>query len=169
MGLRLSIVGKGIFPSWGALSADIVTIALAQHLGVPLPTEFEEAEERRKKQESAIALSERIPTLCIGCPHRGTAYAVKQVMKGKGVVGSDIGCYGMLRREPWQLTDWSICMGGGIGVAQGMSHKLDNGPLISFIGDSTFFHAGLEPVLNAAYYDSNVLLIIFGPDAGPRY
>jgi indolepyruvate ferredoxin oxidoreductase alpha subunit len=41
-----------------------------------------------------------------------------------------------------------------------MSHKLDNGPLISFIGDSTFFHAGLEPVLNAAYYDSNMLLII---------
>jgi indolepyruvate ferredoxin oxidoreductase alpha subunit len=160
LGLRLSIVGKDILPGWGALSADLVTIALAQHLAIPLPTEFQEAEERRKKQESTLALSERIPTLCIGCPHRGTAYAVKQVMKGKGVVGSDIGCYGMLRREPWQLTDWSICMGGGIGVAQGMSHKLDNGPLISFIGDSTFFHAGLEPVLNAAYYDSNMLLII---------
>jgi indolepyruvate ferredoxin oxidoreductase alpha subunit len=160
LGLKISIIGKEILPSWGALSTDMVTIALAKQLGVVLPTGFREAEERRKKQQSPVTLSERIPTLCVGCPHRGSAYAVKQTLKGKRVIGSDIGCYGMLRREPWELTDWSLCMGGGIGVAQGMSHKLDDVPLISFIGDSTFFHAGLEPVLNAVFYDSNVLLII---------
>ncbi|MFC1945137.1 thiamine pyrophosphate-dependent enzyme [Chloroflexota bacterium] len=158
--IRIKIIGKEIIPGWGALSPDILIDILANYFNIQPSEEILEVQKREKKQENSFQLSERIPTLCIGCPHRGSAYAVKKALKGKGVIGSDIGCYGMLRREPWRLTDWSICMGAGIGIAQGMSHKLESVPLVSFIGDSTFFHSGLEPVLNAAYYDSNMLLII---------
>lgn len=102
----------------------------------------------------------RVRTFCVGCPHRGVAYGIKKATKGKHVIGTDIGCYAMMEGPPFQLGDFKICMGGGIGSAQGLSRKVQGTPVIAFIGDSTLFHAGLPSVLNAAYYDANVLLIV---------
>jgi indolepyruvate ferredoxin oxidoreductase alpha subunit len=67
----------------------------------------------------------------------------------------------MMEGPPFHLGDYKICMGGGIGAAQGLSRKIPDKPVIAFIGDSTFFHAGLPSVLNAAYNDANVLLMVF--------
>jgi indolepyruvate ferredoxin oxidoreductase alpha subunit len=159
--LKINIVGKEIFPPWGCLSATLVTRILSRHLKLDLPTELKELDERKiQDRESLMDVPERMPTLCSGCPHRGSAYAVRKATKGKAVYGSEIGCYSLLRQAPWKLTDYGICMGAGIGISQGMSHKLKGRPLVAFIGDSSLFHSGLPAVLNAAYYDAEVLLIV---------
>jgi indolepyruvate ferredoxin oxidoreductase alpha subunit len=66
----------------------------------------------------------------------------------------------MMEGPPFHLGQYKICMGAGIGAAQGLSHKSKDTPVIALIGDSTLFHAGLPSVLNAAYYDANVLLVV---------
>jgi indolepyruvate ferredoxin oxidoreductase alpha subunit len=66
----------------------------------------------------------------------------------------------MMEGPPFRLGDFKICMGAGIGVAQGVSRKIHETPVIAVIGDSTLFHAGLPAVLNAAYYDANVLFLV---------
>jgi indolepyruvate ferredoxin oxidoreductase alpha subunit len=66
----------------------------------------------------------------------------------------------MMESPPYHLGDYKICMGAGIGVAQGLSRKIHDRPVMALIGDSTLFHAGLPSVLNAAHNDANVLLIV---------
>jgi indolepyruvate ferredoxin oxidoreductase alpha subunit len=101
-----------------------------------------------------------VRTFCVGCSHRGVAYAIKKATKGKVTIGTDIGCYAMMESPPYHLGDYKICMGAGIGVAQGLSRKIHDRPVMALIGDSTLFHAGLPSVLNAAHNDANVLLIV---------
>ena len=59
----------------------------------------------------------------------------------------------------------STCMGAGISMAHGMAKVLDekadrkNRP-VAVIGDSTFFHTGMNSLLDVAYNQSDVLTII---------
>jgi indolepyruvate ferredoxin oxidoreductase, alpha subunit len=50
-------------------------------------------------------------------------------------------------------------MGSGIGIAHGIKRSTDQ-KVIAFIGDGTFFHSGIEGLLNAVYNKSNPLVII---------
>jgi indolepyruvate ferredoxin oxidoreductase alpha subunit len=54
-------------------------------------------------------------------------------------------------------------MGASIGMAHGMSKALKEkgkGKVIGVIGDSTFVHSGITPLLNMAYNKSDALIII---------
>ncbi|MBI2908984.1 MAG: 4Fe-4S binding protein [Chloroflexi bacterium] len=161
-GLKIPIVGKDLMPKTGALSPTTVALRLSEHSGLPLPSRFSAGIARREAMARTPGMisSQREGGLCAGCSHRGAAYALKKATGGNLVCGGDIGCYGNLSKEPWSLSDWSICMGAGIGIAQGVSHKVDDLPVVALIGDSTFFHAGLPSVLNAAYHRANVLLLL---------
>ena len=125
------------------------------------------ASKGKQRQEALLTTAEvrppvREPTLCPGCPHRGSGYAIKRATRKKNVIiGGDIGCHGLLGRPPYQLTKWpSFCMGAGLGITQGASHKVKDTQMIALIGDSTFFHAGLPLLLNAAQQNANLLLVI---------
>jgi len=50
-------------------------------------------------------------------------------------------------------------MGSSIGIAHGIK-KVSDQKLITFIGDSTFFHAGLPALINTVINKSNPLIII---------
>jgi indolepyruvate ferredoxin oxidoreductase alpha subunit len=54
-------------------------------------------------------------------------------------------------------------MGSGIGIANGMAQFLEekNQKLIAYIGDSTFFHTGIQPLLNALKNNLNMTILIF--------
>jgi len=177
LGLNVPLVGKEWFSPVGMLSPSRVAVDLSKGLGLPLPKQFNhlppEFSEETERLGGSLAFPSggsipmplfeaprRVRTLCVGCPHRAVAYGIKKATKGKHVIGTDIGCYAMMEGPPFHLGDFKICMGGGIGAAQGLSRKIHDTPVIAFIGDSTLFHAGLPSVLNAAYYDANVLLIV---------
>jgi len=102
----------------------------------------------------------RPPNLCPGCPHRGLFYVLGKL---GAFVSGDIGCYTLSFMKPLEGLDSCICMGASIGMAHGMSHALKEkgkGKVIGVIGDSTFIHSGITPLLNAAYNQSNVVIVI---------
>jgi indolepyruvate ferredoxin oxidoreductase alpha subunit len=102
----------------------------------------------------------RPPQLCPGCPYWLAFAAVKKAVDADKVIfGGDIGCYMIGALPPHEIYDYMFCMGSGIGIAHGIKRSTDQ-KVIAFIGDGTFFHSGIEGLLNAVYNKSNPLLII---------
>jgi indolepyruvate ferredoxin oxidoreductase alpha subunit len=102
--------------------------------------------------------------LCPGCPYWLVFAEVKKAVdENKVIFGGDIGCYMIGALPPHQIYDYMFCMGSGIGIAHGIK-KVTNQKVIAFIGDGTFFHSGIEGLLNAVYNGSNPLVIIMNND-----
>ncbi|MFP3208390.1 MAG: indolepyruvate ferredoxin oxidoreductase subunit alpha [Nitrososphaeria archaeon] len=156
-GLGVRIVGKmdGYFPLGYEYTPDVVAEAVASALGMrpPSPGLVELGEE----------LPPRPPVMCPGCPHRATYYAValalRQLKLRSVVFANDIGCYGMGFYKPFEMGDVTLCMGSSIGTANGFSQVTDQ-PVIAFIGDSTFFHAGLPALVNAVHNNHRMLVVV---------
>jgi indolepyruvate ferredoxin oxidoreductase alpha subunit len=102
----------------------------------------------------------RPPNLCAGCSHRATFYAVRKATEGfETIYPTDIGCYTLGFLPPLSMGDFLICMGSSIGTSCGFS-KVTNKKVISYIGDSTFFHAGIPGLVNAVFNNHNFTLIV---------
>ena len=105
-------------------------------------------------------LPQRPPNLCAGCSHRAAFYAVKKAAKGMDVIyPSDIGCYTLGFLPPISMGDFVVCMGASTGTSCGFSTVTDS-KVISFIGDSTFFHSGISGLINAVFNNHNFTLMI---------
>jgi indolepyruvate ferredoxin oxidoreductase alpha subunit len=104
-------------------------------------------------------LPSRPPNLCAGCPHRAMYYAIKEVYGPDAVYPSDIGCYTLGMLPPLSVADIVICMGSSIGTSCGISRVTDQ-KVVSFIGDSTFFHAGIPALINAVHHKHKFTLVI---------
>ncbi len=112
-------------------------------------------------QETTVKLPVRPPVLCAGCPHRASFYAVKTAMKGKKTVFcGDIGCYTLGNAMPLDMVDTCLCMGAGLGIAQGIGHIEPDTHCFAFVGDSTFFASAITGVINAVYNQANMTLVI---------
>jgi indolepyruvate ferredoxin oxidoreductase alpha subunit len=61
---------------------------------------------------------------------------------------------------PLDMVDTCLCMGGGITMAQGLSRVSPDTVYFAFIGDSTFFHSGVTGVINAAYNQTDIVVVI---------
>jgi indolepyruvate ferredoxin oxidoreductase alpha subunit len=72
---------------------------------------------------------------------------------------TDIGCYTLGFLPPLAMGDFLICMGSSIGTSGGFS-KVTDKKIVSFIGDSTFFHSGIPGLINAVFNNHNVTLVI---------
>jgi indolepyruvate ferredoxin oxidoreductase alpha subunit len=91
-------------------------------------------------------IPQRPPNLCAGCSHRATYYAVKKAAEGLGTIfPTDIGCYTLGVLPPLSTADFLLCMGSSVGTGCGFSTATDK-KVISFIGDSTFFHSGISTI-----------------------
>jgi indolepyruvate ferredoxin oxidoreductase alpha subunit len=104
-------------------------------------------------------LPPRPPVLCAGCGHRSVFYILKKL---KVAVMGDIGCYTLAVLPPLNSMDSTLCMGAGVGQALGME-KADPGlknKVVSVIGDSTFFHSGITPLIDNFYNSGAGLIII---------
>ena len=107
------------------------------------------------------ALPVRPPVLCAGCPHRASFYAVKLAMKGrKALFAGDIGCYTLGNAAPLDMCDTCLCMGAGLGIAQGVKRVDPDTCCFAFVGDSTFFASGISGVINAFYNQADMTLVI---------
>lgn len=107
-----------------------------------------------------LPLPPRPPVLCAGCPHRATYYAAKKAVGAEGAIYStDIGCYTLGVQPPLQCADLTLCMGASAGAAGGFA-QVTGQKVVAFIGDSTFFHSGIAPLINAVYNRHRFVLVI---------
>ena len=82
-------------------------------------------------------------------------------MKGrKTIFCGDIGCYTMGNAMPLDMVDTCLCMGAGLGIAQGVNHMEPDTSCFAFVGDSTFFAAAIPSVINAVYNQAEMTLIV---------
>ena len=110
-----------------------------------------------------IELNEEIhprpPALCPGCPHRDIYYAIMKVFKrSKSIYPSDIGCYTLGIAQG--AIDTILCMGASVSMASGLSIADKSKTIVATIGDGTFFHSGIPPLLNAIYQKHRFILVI---------
>ncbi|MBS7268423.1 MAG: 4Fe-4S binding protein [Candidatus Freyarchaeota archaeon] len=161
--LGVEILGKrnAFTPISGELNPLDVMVMLSKAYGKPLPTvpERKELREMIKPYEGMRRI-----VLCAGCPHRASAYAVKlaaKTFKGGSYIGiGDIGCYGMMGPPPLMAFTLTNCMGGSIGLANGIAKTGIDQPVVAFIGDSTFYHAGIPPLINATFNNAKFTTIV---------
>lgn len=148
--LGFTVHGKDTFPPFGEMTPDVIRQSVYG-----------------KMLDSAEGGSERIvprpPTLCAGCPHRGFFYEVgklKNVM-----ISGDIGCYTLGFAEPYNAMDINLCMGASISLGHGAQRVFDmqednRKRVVTVLGDSTFFHTGINSLINTVYNGSNTINII---------
>ncbi|MFH1237079.1 MAG: indolepyruvate ferredoxin oxidoreductase subunit alpha [Candidatus Aenigmatarchaeota archaeon] len=151
---RAEIHGKDILSRVGEYNPETIQAALAPFLKAKKP-DFSMHEAYLKK----IDLPVRKAVLCPGCPHRSTFYAVKKVMGDQTVWSGDIGCYVLGIQEPYKMEDYIISMGSSIGLAHGIQ-KVSDQKVVVFMGDSTFFHAGMPPLVNSVSHGTKPIIVI---------
>jgi indolepyruvate ferredoxin oxidoreductase, alpha subunit len=141
-------MGKNLFPITGELNPLIVEKSIfGKKFKAPEPV-FKEP------------LPPRPPNLCPGCPHRGVFHILKKL---KVVTMGDIGCYTLAAYPPLNSLDSCVCMGASIGMTHGMAKALGEsgkGKVIGVIGDSTFLHGGVHPLMDVAYNKSYATIIV---------
>ncbi len=105
----------------------------------------------------------RRPTLCPGCPHRASFYALRKVFR-KAIYPGDIGCYTLGLNL--NAVDTVLCMGAAISQAAGFYYAFkhnspeDTPEIAATIGDSTFFHSGIPALANAVVEGARFVLLI---------
>ncbi|MFO8020764.1 MAG: indolepyruvate ferredoxin oxidoreductase subunit alpha [Promethearchaeia archaeon] len=165
------IHGKDFLPNVGELSTDIIMKFFAKHYDIKNKYHLKRIAQKDKAlQEFLPKLPMREPTFCPGCQYRPVFYALKNATSEfkeetgiEYIYGGDIGCYTLSESYPFQLIDWVVCMGAGVGISNGLAQTIDlnKQKIIAFIGDSTFYHTGMQPLLNAIKKNLDILVVIF--------
>ena len=138
--------GKDIFPSYGELTPDVIRKSVFG-----------------KTNDTIDLVVNRPPGLCAGCPHRGFFY---ELGKRKNVmVTGDIGCYTLGFAPPYNAMDTTICMGASLSSghgAQKVFNMKENNKMrvVGVLGDSTFFHTGINSLLDVVYNKGNSISVI---------
>ena len=134
-------------------------------VGELLPEKIEAALYRFAGMKKNISVMTEMPgkrpTLCAGCPHRASFFAIKKAAP-KGIYTSDIGCYTLGLNLG--AVDTVLCMGAAISQAAGFYHAhkhMEKQPdIIATIGDSTFFHGGMPPLVNAVVQNVPIVVVV---------
>ncbi|MEW5921123.1 MAG: indolepyruvate ferredoxin oxidoreductase subunit alpha [Bacillota bacterium] len=154
--MGIEVKGKEIFPMVGEFSPTLVRqCAVAAEL---INESGAEAEAVATMAVNAAAkLPIRPPILCPGCGHRGMFNVLREA--GVLVLG-DIGCYTLGVAPPLNALHFTGCMGASIGVAHGVDKGKTKDRFVALLGDSTFFHAGLHPIVDVLYNQGTTTTII---------
>jgi len=136
--LGIKVIGKEKVPLIGELNPQILRDAF----GIPY----------EKKIFHLAEIPPRPPALCPGCPHTPVYYVLKML---KPIVTGDIGCYTLAALPPLSTTDSCVDMGASIGNAFGIElayrRRKEKPKIVAVIGDSTFFHSGITPLIDMVY------------------
>jgi indolepyruvate ferredoxin oxidoreductase alpha subunit len=149
LGAPLDVAGKdtGQVPQAGELTPEAVRKALGLR--------------DRPELSTPLSLPMRPPQLCRGCPHADAFRALRIALADheQAIVTGDIGCYALGALPPYDTLESCVCMGASIGMAKGAA-DVGAGPTVAVIGDSTFLHSGLTPLVDASAHDANLTVLI---------
>jgi indolepyruvate ferredoxin oxidoreductase alpha subunit len=141
----------GAVPEAGELLPEIIERIVAEFAGIVAPA----------GGDPVPAPGGRRPTLCAGCSHRASFYAIRQAAP-EGIYPSDIGCYTLGLNLGG--VDTVLCMGAAVSQAAGFYHAYrlagKTVDIVATIGDSTFYHAGIPPLIDAAVQGARFVLVI---------
>ncbi len=156
--ISAEIVGEKYIRNWGELNTPEVVTGISTYLDKPLDTSINQRLEKYQKYLSLVP--PRPPTFCPGCPERALLFSIRAATnEDETIYAGDIGCYVMSFFPPMGITDWVICMSGGLGAAVGAAMKTDQ-RILALMGDSTFYHTGIQILVNAVYNNADVILFI---------
>lgn len=167
--ILIPVLGKKIFPRHGELTPQIIISALENASIVDINLTYRDFNTEYNQFKQTIPRRE--PTFCPGCSHRNVFYSLRKTadkLKKKNIdviFGGDIGCYTMGMSPPYLAMDWLISMGAGIGIANGIGriykkYNNKNQRIVALIGDSTFFHSGIQGLLNILKENLNITFVI---------
>ncbi len=132
-----------------------------EHSPASIRQGFEECGFLEKSGRTAPLAAEAIPRpplLCAGCPHMTSYMALNGV---NARVAGDIGCYTLAAIEPLHAIHTTVAMGSSIGNAVGMAQSgNETRPVVATIGDSTFLHSGIPPLIDAVYSNANITVLL---------
>ncbi|NPB03820.1 MAG: indolepyruvate ferredoxin oxidoreductase subunit alpha [Thermotogae bacterium] len=154
--MGIDVIGKEYIPRDGELSPQRLKEALQEVLSLP-PQEY---------SYDVPPVAPRFPAMCPGCPHTPIFWILKKI---RATVMGDIGCYTLGALPPLNTMESTVEMGSSIGTAIGMELALGSTyaqpkkkrrPIVSVIGDSTFFHSGVTGLLDAVHNDHRGTIIV---------
>ena len=148
--LGINCHGKDVFPAYGEMTPDVIRKAVYGKTFDHLETNEE-------------LLVPRPPTFCAGCPHRGLFYELGR--RKDVVITGDIGCYTLGFAPPYNAMDCVVCMGASLGSGHGAQQVFNmvegnKKRVVGILGDSTFFHTGINGLLDIIYNNGNAISII---------
>lgn len=148
--LGIDCIGKDLFPYMGEMTSDVIRKAL-----------YGKSLDSIEYDKSKVV--PRPPSLCAGCPHRGFFYEIGK--RKDAVISGDIGCYTLGFAPPYNAMDFAVCMGASLSMAHGAQQvfnmKEDNNKrAVGVLGDSTFFHSGINSLMGALYNKGNAINVI---------
>ncbi|ABW17619.1 indolepyruvate ferredoxin oxidoreductase subunit alpha [Alkaliphilus oremlandii] len=147
--LGFDCLGNNFFPPYGEMTPDVIRKAVY-------------GETKETLEYDRVKVVPRPPTLCAGCPHRGFFH---QIGKRKNVmIAGDIGCYTLGFADPYNAMDFNMCMGAASSTGHGAQQvfNMTENPkrVVSVMGDSTFFHTGINALMDVSYNGSNTVTVI---------
>ncbi len=152
---KLIVLGKDVVPVTGELKPEQIISAIANLAGKK--TKFNFASHLKKFKN--LKPEKRFPQLCPGCPYWLSLSAIKRIAPKGTIFGGEIGCYMLAAYPPHNMQDYLFCMGSSVSIAHGIQ-KSTKQKVIAFVGDSSFFHAGIPAIINAVMNKSNPLIVI---------
>jgi indolepyruvate ferredoxin oxidoreductase alpha subunit len=161
---KSKVIGRldGAIPNEGEMLPETITQVITD-LCRKLSISIEESPSTLslEKLVAGLGLPIRRPTLCSGCPHRASFFAIKKAFPN-AIFPSDIGCYtlGMNMDSVDTCHDMGAAITFGSGLYQAYRQDGKDIPIISTIGDSTFYHSGAQGLLNAVYNGARFVLVI---------
>ena len=162
--LNVTVHGKldDTFPLYHEFNSDVVADGLDKFLNFKDDADVSYSSGLTQLEND---LPSRAPVLCAGCPHRAMYYGINIAIDELGlksddvIFASDIGCYTLGINPPYNAADYLLSMGSSVGDGCGFSVSTDQ-KVASFIGDSTFFHSGVSPLINAVHNKHNFVLTV---------
>ena len=148
--LGVDCIGKDILPAYGEMTPDVIRKSIFK-------------ENFKHEDIDPDLVIPRPPTFCAGCPHRGLFYELGK--RKDVVVTGDIGCYTLGFASPYNAMDFVVCMGASLSSAHGCQKVLNmvdgnEKRVIGVLGDSTFFHTGINSLIDVIYNKGNSISII---------
>ncbi|MBI5830600.1 MAG: indolepyruvate oxidoreductase [Chloroflexi bacterium] len=162
---RTRVSGRldGAVPNAGELSPEVVMSVLAEALdriGVAVPPPPDD--EALNAIVQSLKIAPRRPRLCPGCSHRSAMFTMKHAFGPNAIYPGDIGCYSL--GTNLRAVDTFVDMGASVTMATGFYQAAhftgDKRPIVATIGDSTFLHSGITPLVNAVHTGARFVLLI---------
>ena len=108
-------------------------------------------------RKASLPLPVRLPEICKPCGYNKVFAALRSVPNL--ATPADIGCNVMGGLPPYSAFDGVWAMGSSIGVACGLA-ATGHDRIVATIGDSTFFHAGIPPLIEAIQKQYNLTVLL---------
>ena len=175
-GCATQLCGKDIFPMAGEYTGVVLVRSLAAFIGQTAPEALAEAGVARVAEQAAplaalkpeavaalgVAVPNRPPGFCIGCPERPVFAAIKLMQKEVGAVhvSADIGCHTFGTLPPFNTGNTVLGYGLGLASSSGLAPLMGN-RIVSIMGDGGFWHNGFTSgIVNAVYNSQDSVLVI---------